>query len=148
MLTLFKKYSTIISLLLLLGVLVVAWLFPSTGALLGMIFVVISFVTTSFAVFEKHRKAYLQARITRIVFIRNVFFDLTGILLAIVLAGLLGRFVAEIATRRISNDLTQLIAGIDIGLLVGIVVGVLIKRASSHLVKISSTSHLKNGMSL
>jgi uncharacterized membrane protein required for colicin V production len=66
---------------------------------------------------------------------RTIFLEITGILLAITLAGLLGRFIAEIATRHISNDLTKLIVGISIGLLVGIVVGVFIKRASSHLVK-------------
>jgi hypothetical protein len=37
-----------------------------------------------------------------------------------VLAGLLGRFIAQIATQHISNDVIKLAAGIATGLLVGI----------------------------
>jgi len=38
------------------------------------------------------------------------------------------RYIAEIATQQITNDLTKLIAGILIGLLAGMGVGLLVKR--------------------
>jgi len=69
---------------------------------------------------------------------RKMLLEIVGVLLAMLFAGLLGRFIAEIATRHISNDLTKLLAGIIIGLMVGIVVGVLIKRTSHRWVKTSS----------
>ena len=45
-----------------------------------------------------------------------------------ILAGWLGHYMAQITTKQINNELTQLIAGIVIGLLVGIGVGILVNR--------------------
>ena len=58
-----------------------------------------------------------------------------GLLLAMVLAGLLGRFIAQIATQHISNDLIKLAAGIATGLLVGVGVGVLMQHLSGRFMK-------------
>jgi hypothetical protein len=138
MTTFFRKYSTPILFCLLPALLVLAWLFPSTGLLLGIIFLLLSFFIASFAVLEKHKEAYRQGKITRGLFIRNTFLEITGILLAMVLAGLLGRYMAEIATRHINSDLTRVIAGITIGLLVGLGVGTLTKKTWGHFAKISS----------
>jgi len=66
---------------------------------------------------------------------RNVLIETAGLLLATVLAGLLGRSIAQIATQQISNDLIKLAAGIATGLLVGIGVGVLMQRISGRFMK-------------
>ena len=128
MITLFKKHSTIISVFLLLTLLVLIWFFPSSGLILGMVFLSFSLVIAGSAVVEKHRKAYLHNKITHNIFIRNVVLETIGIVLAMTLAGLLGRYIAEIVTKQISNDLTKYVTGIATGLLVGIGIGIFIKQ--------------------
>ncbi len=59
---------------------------------------------------------------------RKTLFEITVIFVSILLAGLLGNYIAEIATRQIINELTKLIVSIFIGLLVGLSVGVLVNR--------------------
>jgi len=71
----------------------------------------------------------------RSMFVLNIFLEILGILLAMTLAGLFGRHIAQIATEQINNDLTKLIAGIVIGLLAGMGVGILMKRAWGRLLK-------------
>jgi len=58
-----------------------------------------------------------------------------GLLLAMVLAGLLSRFIAQIATQQIGNDQIRIAAGMATGLLVGIGVGVLMQRISGRFMK-------------
>ena len=137
MTALFKKHSTIILISLLLTLLILAWLFPSAGLKLGIVFLLASLGIASSIAIEKHRKAYVQGRITRGIFIRNAVLEIIGILLAMVLAGLLGRSVAEVATRQISHELTKILAGILTGLLVGMGVGAFAKRTWGRLVKVS-----------
>jgi len=135
MTTFFRKYSTPILFLLLLALLTLAWLFPSAGLILGIIFLLFSFFIASSAVLEKHRKAYRQGKIRRSIFIRNVILEMTSILLAMFLAGLLGRYMAGIATRQIDNDLTRVIAGIMVGLLVGMGVGTFVRKTWGRFAK-------------
>jgi len=103
-----------------------------------MIFLLLSFIIASIAIFEKHSAGYHQGKLTRFALVRNVLLDAFGILLAIILAALLGGYIAEIVIRQISSDLMQLIAGIIIGLLVGIGVGVLIRQIWERFVKFPS----------
>jgi MFS family permease len=138
MLSLFRKYSMIISVLLFLSLLICIWLFPSFGLIFTILFILCGFVLASFPVIEKHRQAYLQGKISRGIYVRNILFDVAGILLTLILAALLGRYMAEIATRQIGNELTKLIAGILIGLLIGLAVGIFVKQAWGRLVKFSS----------
>jgi hypothetical protein len=135
MTTFFRKHSTPILFLLLLILLILAWLFPSAGLLLGIIFLLLSFFIASSAVLGKHNEAYRQGRIRHTVFIRNAVLEITGILFAMVLAGLLGRYIAQIATQQMDNDLIRVIAGITIGLLVGIGIGFVVKQTWCRLVK-------------
>lgn len=137
MLSPLRKYSMIISVLLFLALLISVWMFLSTGLILGLLLVLLSFVIASFTIVEKHRQAYLQGKISRRVCARNILFDIDGILLALILAGLLGGAVAEIVSAQISHDLTKLMTGIMIGLLVGIVVGILVKQTWGRFVKVS-----------
>lgn len=124
--------------LLLLVLLLSMWLLPSATSVLGIVLIVLSLALTFFTIFRKHHTAYLQGKLTRVALVRNMFLDVFGILLAVVLAGLLGRYVAGLVTRPISNDLWRLIATILIGLLVGIGVGLLVNRAWGRFVKTSS----------
>jgi hypothetical protein len=133
----FKKHSTMILISLLLTLLILAWLFPSAGLKLGAAFLLGSLGIASFIAIENHRKAYVLGRVTRGVFIRKAVLEVTGILFAMVLAGLLGRSIAEVATRQISHELTRVLAGILTGLLVGLGVGAFAKRTWGRLVKVS-----------
>jgi hypothetical protein len=126
----------IISVLLFLALLISMWLFPSFGLMLGILLLLFGFVLAGSTVVEKHRPAYLQGEISRGVYVRKILFDIDGSLLALLLAGFLGRYVAEIAAQQISHNLTRLIAGIVIGLVIGIAVGILVKQAWERLVKI------------
>jgi hypothetical protein len=136
MTTFFRKHSTPILLFLLVILLILAWRFPSNGLILGIIFLSFSFFITSSAVLEKHRKAYRQGTITRGVFLRNVLLEGTGILLAMVLAGVFGRYMAGIATRQIDNGLLRVIAGIMVGLLVGMGIGTFARKTWGRLARI------------
>ena len=138
MATFFRKYSTPILFFLLVTLLILAWLFPSAGLILGIIFLLFSFFIASSAVLEKHREAYRQGKIRRSIFIRNVILEMTSILLAMLLAGLLGRYMAGIATRQIDNDLTRVVAGIMVGLLVGMGVGTFARKTWGRFAKIDS----------
>ena len=66
----------------------------------------------------------------------KILIDMSGILLAILLAGLLGRYAAEIATRQIGDELTKLVVGIVIGTLIGLGTGFVVQRAWGQLARI------------
>ena len=138
MTTIFRKHSTPILFLALLTLLILAGRFPSHGLILGIIFLLLSLFVASLAVFEKHKEAYHQGKITRGVFIRNSVLEITGIILAMALAGLLGRYIATIATRQINDGLIRVIAGILVGLLVGMGVGAVAGKTWGRLAKVSS----------
>lgn len=133
-----KLSMELIPFLLLLVLLLSMWLLPSATSVLGIALIAISLSIAVFSILRKHRTAYLQGRLTRAALVRNTFLDVSGILLAVALAGLLGRYVVGLVTRPISNDLARLIAGILLGLLVGIGVGLLVNRAWGRFVKTSS----------
>jgi len=97
----------------------------------------ISFAIAIVPVVQKQIKLYREKPTSRVKLVRNVLFESMGVLLAMVLAGLLGRYIAQIGTAPISNDLTKLIAGIVIALLAGMGVGFLVKRTWGKLVKTS-----------
>jgi len=103
--------------------------------MLFMILLLFSVARAIASVIAKHREAHLRGSITSVVFVRNVLIETTGLLLAMVLAGFLGRFIAQIATQHISNDLIKLAAGIATGLLVGIGVGVVMQRLSGRFMR-------------
>jgi len=137
MTALLKKHSTIILISLLIMLLVLAWLSPSARLGLEMIFLLASLCITSLVAIEKHQETYAQGKVTRSIFIRNGVLEITGILLVMVLAGLLGRSMAEVATRQISGGLARVAAGILVGLLVGMGVGAPAKRIWRRLVNLS-----------
>jgi len=112
-----------------------AWLYPSIGLILGLVFLVVTLVMACIAVIQKHRKSHLQGEITYYVFMRNVALEISGILLAMICAAFIGNYIALIATRSIEDVLIRFAAGIFVGLLVGMVIGSAIKKVWGQFLK-------------
>jgi hypothetical protein len=85
------------------------------------------------SVLQEQTKSYREKRIGRTKLALNVLGEIMVMLLAMTLAALLGRYIAEIATEQISNGLAKFIAGMVIGLLAGMGVGFLVKRTWGRL---------------
>ncbi len=132
----FTKHSTSILISGLVTLLLLAWVFPSAGLKLGITFLLLSFLIASLAVLEKHKKAYRKGEITRGIFIRNTVVEISGGFLVMLLAGVLGRNAAEIATQQIGNEVVRLAAGIAVGLMVGFGVGLLAQKTLRRLVEV------------
>ena len=131
-----RKHSTSVLFFTLFTLLFLAWLFPSSGLKLGIVFLLFSLVAASLAALEGQKEAYRAGRITRGAFIRSAVLEITGILLTMTLAGLLGRAIATIATGQMEQGLIKVVAGIVVGLLAGVGVGSLVRRTWGRLVKI------------
>lgn len=116
--------------------LLLLWKIPVATPILAIAIVIFSLATAILTVFKKNRKAYLQGKITRGVFARNILVEILGILLAMTLAGLLGRYLAQLAIAKITNELIKLIASIVIGSLAGMGVGFAMKRTWGQLLKL------------
>jgi hypothetical protein len=130
------KHSTILLMSGLAILLVLAWILPVAGLKLGIAFLLWTFFVASLVVLEKHKKAYRKEEITRNVFIRNAVLEMSGTFLVMLLAGLLGRYAAEVVTQQIEHVLMRVIAGIGVGLVVGIGVGALAKRTLRRIVDV------------
>lgn len=130
------KHSTTILMSGLMILLILAWIFPTAGLKLGIAFLLLTFFIASLAVLEKHKQAYRKEKVTRGVFIRNAVLEINGTFLVMLLAGLLGRYAAQITTQQIGNDLIRVGAGIAVGLLVGLGVGMLAKKTLRRLVDV------------
>ena len=135
MTTLLTKHSTFILISLLLVLFALAWLFPSAGFVLGVTFLLLSFLVASFVVVHKQKELYRHGKISRSMFLRNTFLGMTGTGLAMICAGVLGRFLAEMVTRQIGDDLTRFAIGILIGILTGIAVGIFASHTWGRFVK-------------
>ena len=135
MITSLKKYSTIVSLLLVLLLFVVAWFYPSVGLILGTILLFLALAMAWITVIQKHRKSYLQGEITYFVLMRNVALEITGILLAMICAAFLGNYIAVVATRSINDSLVRFAAGVFVGLLAGMFIGLAIQKVWGRLLR-------------
>jgi len=128
MLTLVLTYWPVLSIVLILLLFLVSLFAPGWAGATAGIVVLLSLGMAIYSVVQKQMRLHREKPIGRTRLILNILSEIIGITLAMAFAGLLGRYIAEIATGRISNDLAKLIAGIGIGLLVGICVGVLVRR--------------------
>ena len=80
-----KKYlSLIISILFVVTIVFALWLFPPATPVIGIGFFLFGLAVTISAIFKRQRRAYLQDKITHGVFMRNIFVEIIGILLAMV----------------------------------------------------------------
>jgi hypothetical protein len=121
--------------LLLAAMVISLWLFPSAMPVLSITLLLLSLGAAILLIIKKQREAYIEGKITRTIFVRNISLEILGVLLAMIFAGLLGRTIVQIVTSQIANDLAKLITGIMIGLLVGIAIGILVKKTWGRLVK-------------
>lgn len=131
-----KKYIKLLPILIMVVTLLLLWKIPVATPILAIAIVIFSLATAILTVFKKNRKAYLQGKITHGVFARNILVEILGILLAMTLAGLLGRYLAQLAIAKITNELIKLIASIVIGSLAGMGVGFAMKRTWGQLLKL------------
>jgi hypothetical protein len=136
MLNWFNKNIIIISSVIIVTLLVITFIFPSIGGILGIAFLLSGFLLAGIVIIQRHREAYLQGKISRRVYIRNACLEIAGILLAMLLAAWIGNLIAQIATRQIDHTLIRFIAGIIIGLLIGIGVGSVVKKTWNRLLSI------------
>ena len=77
------------------------WKFPVATPVLSIDFLLLTVAIAVVSIFRKHKEAYRQGKITRGVFARNVSIEIIGILLAMTLAGILGRYIAQLAAEQI-----------------------------------------------
>ena len=115
--------------IVLIVVLFVAYFFGAglAGVIVGILFC-LTLAMAIFSMLQKQKKLYREERISRTRLALNLLAEVVIILVGMILAGLLGRYFAEIATAHISHDLTKFIAGMVIGLLAGMAVGFFMKR--------------------
>ena len=121
-----------LSILLIASLVVPGW----AGALTSIV-LFISFAIAIYSVVQKQIKLYREKSTSRVKLAWNVLFEIMGVLLAMVLAGLLGRTIAQIGTAHINNELTKLIAGTLMALLAGMGIGTLATRTWGRLIKTS-----------
>ena len=126
---------SLIFITLLLALFTLAGLFPSAGPGLGLVFLVLSLLLTSFFIVRKQREAYRRGEITRGVFLRNALVEVTGAGAAMVCAGLLGRLLAGLAVEQIGDEMPRFVLGSGIGLLAGLAVGIFVSRTGGRLAK-------------
>jgi hypothetical protein len=100
--------------------------------MLGVAFLLLNLLVASVVVLQKHKELYLQGKISRSMFFRNVLMEMTGIVLVMALAGLLGRSIAKMVISQIANDIARIFVGLLIGLSTGMLVGILISQAWSR----------------
>ena len=124
-----------LSILLIASLVVPGW----AGALTNIV-LFISFSIAIYSVVQKQIKLFREKSTSRVKLAWNVLFEIMGVLLAMVLAGLLGRTIAQIGTAQINNELTKLIAGIVMALLAGMAIGTLVTRTWGRLIKTSPAS--------
>ena len=129
----FKNRSTLIFVLLLLTMLILTWLFPSSRFMIEAAFILMSLALASLVVVGKNRESYQQGQLTRSAFMRRNILDVFGILLAMSSSGLLANYMGRIINVQMEGDLARFVVVIVISLLVGLAVGILVRRISAAL---------------
>jgi hypothetical protein len=130
------KYSLFIVLsVLIIFTLLITSQVSTAGIALSWIFLLFCLVATSYSIVKKHKKLYQLAKIPLSISIRNICLEIAAILLAMALAGVIGRYLSELASVAINNTLDEFITEIGIGLLAGWAIGLVIKNASGRLMK-------------
>jgi hypothetical protein len=129
-----KKFIVLIPIALLLGV-IAAWQSPWVRLVLLMMLLLFGIVQSLASVIAKHRTARQLGRITSTALVGNVLIEIIFLLSVMALAGILGRYAAQLATQQIDHDFMRFVAGIVTGMLVGIGVGAALHPLWGRLVK-------------
>jgi hypothetical protein len=127
--------SLAISLLFVLALFLSARLYPPIGITLGIIFLLFGLAMTAYMVVKKNREACLQGKLSVGAAVRNSILEIGGILLAMLLAGRVGRPLAEMVTSQIAHEIIRMVAGLVTGLLTGAAIGAFVKGVSNRMVR-------------
>ena len=130
-----RSYLPILCIALLLALIAIFFLVPAWAGTAVSIALIISSATAIFSAVQKQMQLFREKPTGRFRLVLNVLLEIMGILLAMALAGLLGRYIAQLGTAQISNDLTKMVAGIVIGLLAGMGMGIVVTRTWGKLVR-------------
>ena len=130
-----KKYSTLAIILLPVILLILMRSSPLLGITFGIIYILFGVIVLSYSIYKRHKKSYLQSKISRSIFFRNNLIEIIGVLLALILAAPIGKYLAMIGTQHINNEILLLLVGLVIGLLAGAVTGALVKGVSNRMVR-------------
>ena len=106
----------------------VSFFMPGWAGVVGGALLCLILVVSMVSVLRNQTKLYREKRISRAKMAQNILFEIMGILLAMFLAALLGRYLVGIVTEGISDGLIKFLVGIIISLLTGMGVGFLMKR--------------------
>ena len=136
MMAFLSRYFNFIPILLIPVLFFTVWLLPAYGMVLLIVSLSFGLFINSLMIIKKQKETYSPSRTSRIIFVRNVFLEISAIVCTMILAGWLGNYLGEIATRQIYNDLTKSIARLFLGLLIGISVGVIVQRTKKRLLLI------------
>ena len=138
MLTSILAYWRVLSIVLILVLFAMFFFVPGwAGVTTGVVFS-LSVAMTIFSVVQKQKNLYREKPTSGIKLARNILFEIMGILIAMILAGFLGWYIAQIATQQIGNDLIKFAVGITTGLLVGIGVGIIMQHIWGRFIKTSA----------
>ncbi len=125
-----------LSILLIITLLLPIWQ-QQVGTTLVWIFLLFCLISTIYMIVWKHTRTYRQGKITLSFLSRNICSEITTVLGAIVIAGIIAWYGSRAATGEFTSNPTKLIIGIGIGLLVGWAVGLFMNEVSAHFVKTS-----------
>ena len=128
MITFFKDRATIIFVILLLSMLILTWLFPSSRFMIEAIFILVSLALASLVVVAKNRDSYQQGKLTQRAFVRHTIFDILSLLLSMTLAGLLAHSIAQNMMPSVGSGLASIGVVIILCMLAGVSAGTLMKR--------------------
>jgi len=138
MLTFILTYRTVLSIGLIFMLFAVFFFVPGWAVVTAEIVFSLSVAMMIFSVVQKQRNLYQENPTSGIKFARSILFEIIGILIAMALAGLLGRYIAQIVTQQLGNDLIKFAVGITTGLLVGIGVGIIMQHIWGRFIKTSA----------
>ena len=130
----------IISVLSILSLFATIWARPSVGLTLGLILFLFILIAISTMTVRKYREAYHLGKIPLSTSYRNICFEIGAVLLAMNLAGLVGKYLSIIVAGEKTGNPAKLITIIGISLIAGWTIGLFVQRACSRLMKIPSGS--------
>ena len=133
-----RSYLRILCIALLLALIAIFFLVPAWAGTAVSIALIISSAIAIFSAIQKQMQLFREKPTGGFKLLLNVLLEIMGILLAMVLAGLLGRYIAQLGTAQMSNHLTKMVAGIMIGLLAGMAMGIVVTRTWGKLTRTSA----------
>jgi hypothetical protein len=139
MLKTLEKNWPYLSILLLLILLAVPFMWPQATATLGVIAVVLGVGAVIVFRVAGHVRAHREGKLDRAGLTRNILVDVPGLLLTMAAAALAGRaagqFAGEAAGKAGWGQLGEILAALLAGLVVGVVVGLLVKALWGRLAR-------------